>query len=93
MTVTTIQNIPANVSLCAIRYRVQVHEGMVVFSEKDRCGPCYSRLAFQRKCGCWYVTVESSGGSAMVAHIAAAQAFLGQWFGGDHCCERGEHEL
>lgn len=85
--------LPETVLLCAISHRVSCHENMVVFSTEDNCGPCYTRLSFERKCGCWYVTVTSLGGDAMVAHIAAAQRYLDQWFGGDHCFANGEYDL
>lgn len=88
-----VAKLPARVLLCAIGYKVTCRDNMVLFASDDRCGPCYTRLMFERKCGCWYVTVESSNGQAMVSHILEATKLVEQWFGGNHKCPRGEHNL
>ena len=84
--------LPESVTLCAISYRVTCSEGMVLFSEEDRCGPCFVRLAFTRCAGCWDVEISSSSGRAMVSHIIAAQSYLDKWFGGNHKFKNGENE-
>ena len=87
----TATEVPKEVLLCAINYRVTVAEDMVLFADTNRCGPCFHRMAFQRKCGCWYMTGSSLGGGIMVAHVIAAYECLCKWFGGDHEFKHGEN--
>src|SRR4051794_39824370 len=81
--------VPASVSLSGIRYNVRAHENAVLFSGADGCGPCYTRLTFERRAGCWYVAIDSSNGTAMVSHIEQAMRHVEGWFGGNHCLNRG----
>lgn len=86
-------NVPESVSLNGIRYRVRTHEGCVVFVNSGECGPCYHRFTFERKCGCWYVAVDSSSGDVMVSHVIEANRLVCEWFGKNHECPRGEYAL
>lgn len=89
----TASQLPKQVVLRAIRYSVSMHEGMVVFTSQGECGPCWTRMAFQRKCGCWYVNAGSTSGDVMVSHIAAAMEVLAHWFGDDFRGMGGENDL
>lgn len=86
-----VPTIPPRVTLCAIGYTVKIAEGMVLFASEPGVWGCYTRLAFARVCGCWYVSISSSGDRAMVSHIAEAQRLVSEWFGGNHNCKRGEN--
>ncbi len=92
MTAPIQHTIPARVTLCAIGYKVQVHEDMVVFASEP-FGPCWTRLTFTRQAGCWYVSILSSREMAMVSHIQAAMELVQEWFGGNHCFANGEYSL
>ncbi len=85
---------PEEAVLCGIKYHITVHEDAVQFSSMHNCGPCYNRLQFVRKSGCWYVTICSfKDDAAMVAHIVAAYDLVCRWFGSNHECLRGENCL
>jgi lysozyme family protein len=87
-------DIPNEVNLRGIMHRVTVHEGGVLFSPADPFGPCWTRMMFERKAGCWHVTLGSSDDNAvMVSHVEEAMRYAEQWFGGNHECPRGEYRL
>lgn len=88
---TKQQHIPGRVLLCAIGYTVTAREGMVLFSAEPGVAGCFTRLAFTRQAGCWYVEIHSSCGTAMVSHIVAAQKMVNEWFGGNHDSPRGDY--
>jgi hypothetical protein len=90
---TRKRTIPSRVTLCAIGYHVAIADNMVLFSYEPGVAGCFTRLMFERRCGCWYISVTSSSGLAMVAHIASAQELVDKWFGGDHEFENGENDL
>ena len=85
--------VPTNVTLRDIGYRVSVHEDIIVFRETGGVAGCWTRMAFERKCGCWYLRQDSSEGSVMVSHVIAAMQLIEEWFGGNHDFKKGEHCL
>lgn len=73
-----------SVSLGGIRYRLDVHEGMATFVEKDRMS-C-ARITVQ-KCnahGLLYVQVASATGFVPVCHVLKAAAVFESLFGPNH---------
>lgn len=73
-----------SVSLGGIRYRLDVHEGMATFVEKDRMS-C-ARITVQ-KCNAHellYVRVESATGFVPDAHVRRAVAVSESLFGPNH---------
>ena len=83
--------LPTEANLCGTMHRVGVHEGLVVFSPSDRFGPCWHSYTFDRRAGCWYVTINGSSPGAMVAHLIAAQNLLDEWYGPNHYGKNGEN--
>lgn len=90
-----VQNVsvPPRVSLQGIGYKVVVADNMILFSSEPGVWGCYTRMMFQRLCGCWYVTIKSSNDMAMVSHIIAAQKLVEEWFGANFKQRHGENEL
>ena len=86
-------SVPGRVVLRGIEFRVRVHDNCVIFTESTRCGPCYASIIFERKTGCWYVTINSSSESVMVTHIEAAYERVKAWFGGNHSFTKDENSL
>lgn len=72
---------PDRVLLSCIGYRVTVSEGMVLFASEPGVAGCYTRMAFQRINGCWYVTLADSDDKTMVSHIVQAYSLVCTWFG------------
>lgn len=81
---------PASVNLCGIRYRIQVHEGLIVFTEEEPVWSQQAKLSFQRKAGCWYV--NSAQEYAPVSHVIAAFEVVSQVYGGNFKMRNGENE-
>lgn len=83
---------PKQVILRGSRYNVTVHEGALIFSSSDPCGPCYTRIMLERCCGCWHVSLESFG-TVSLTHIEEAGRLAREWFGDNHEFQHGENEL
>lgn len=84
-------SLPKSVVLRGTGFSVHFHEDMVLFADEDRCGPCFAKLQFERRAGCWYVSIHSLSEGAMVSHIMAAQELIDEWFGGNFQFTNGEH--
>jgi hypothetical protein len=89
--VSTLGVLPDEVTVCAIGYRVKVHEGAVHFTESESVYGCRQQIVFDRRCGCWYVSITGQQEAAMASHITKLHELVSQWFGGNHDCPRGEH--
>lgn len=84
--------IPPSVSLHGIEYAVSYVEGAIIFSEREHVFGQKCKLMFQRKCGCWCLSIHGTGSdTASVGHIQAAFDFVCQWFGGDFEMKNGEN--
>lgn len=85
---------PAEITLAGCGYRVTVAEGAVVFTEDEPVWGTVTRFAFERRAGCWYVTISGARvhHGVMVAHIEAAMREIAKVFGGNHDHARGEHQ-
>lgn len=77
--------IPSTVILGGIRHRVQVSDGLVVFSAADGMWGHHSRIAFSRDSGgmLWYMEFSETFNKVPVAHVIKAFNFVREWFGGD----------
>lgn len=78
-----VPSLPDTVNLAGIRHRVRQSEGLVVFSPTDNVWSTYCRIAFERVCGCWQVSIESSSGSASITHIIKAYEVIKSVYGGN----------
>lgn len=88
-----LSKIPNRVILSAIGYKVVVHENMVLFTCDARCGPCFTKMIFTRRCGCWHVEISDSDNAIMVSHITQASEYVEAWFGANFDSPNGEHKL
>lgn len=76
--------LPEEVVLCAIGYRIQESEGLIVFTTNINVWGCYNRIAFEKKEMCWYVSIKStSDNSVMVEHILQAYKLVCEYKGGN----------
>ena len=82
-----------DVLLSAIGYRVTVSENMVLFSTVPGVAGCYTRMMFQRVCGCWYVTIDDSDEKVMVSHVMQAYSLVCECFGDNFKGKNGENNL
>ena len=73
------------VNICGIGYRVQVHEGLVVFSEQDGFHGTHERLVFEHpKHALWQFSFSATWDKVAVAHIIKSFELVTAAFGGDH---------
>lgn len=75
--------LPSRVLLCCIGYSVQEREGLIVFSAERGVAGCFTRIAFERRDQCWYVSIDSSSKDAMMGHVSEAYAIVKKFRGGD----------
>jgi hypothetical protein len=75
---------PREVLLGGIAYHVEHKEDMVTFSASPGVYGCYTRMSFERRAGCWYVSLIASAEAVMVSHITEAYRMVCEAFGGNH---------
>lgn len=76
---------PEYANLCGIMYRIQVSEGLVVFTSKDNAWGCLTRISFTERSFCWYIEIHGSHGKAvMVSHVLKAYSLVTEHLGKNH---------
>jgi hypothetical protein len=77
----TDAKLPGEINLCGTGYRVSQSEGLIVFTEAEPVWGCQTKITFQQKCKCWYVSILHYDDLAMAAHIAAAYKKIVEIYG------------
>lgn len=80
-----LHEIPAEVILGAIRHQVQIHEGVIVFSQRDGMYGTHSRISFEKDSdgSLWYLRFSETWGKVPVAHVLKAYKYVEAVYGGD----------
>jgi hypothetical protein len=80
-----IEQIPKEVNICGIMYRVIEVEGMIVFSELYGMCFCGQRVAFiHPKYGLWQVEIKPSFGTTIsMSHLEEMFKLVQEWRGDD----------
>jgi hypothetical protein len=76
--------LPEKVVLSAIEYRVQEHEGLIVFTAEAGFWGTHTRLAFEQHDGCWWVSFSETWGKVMVSHLIEAYRIIREEYGVNH---------
>jgi hypothetical protein len=84
--------LPEKVILSAIEYRVQEHEGLIVFSQVAGFWGTHTRIAFELCEGCWYVSFSETWGKVMVSHLVEAYRIIREEYGTNHADGMGARD-
>jgi len=79
-----IKQIPKEVNIDAILYRVTEIEGMIIFSEAQGMWECCDRMIFTHpEFDCWQLELKTTFGRIMADHVAKAYQLVQEWRGDD----------
>jgi len=79
-----IKELPNEVIIDSIMYRVTEVEGMIIFSEAQGMYGCCDRMIFNRpKYASWQVELKTTFGTMMADHVAKAYRLVQEWRGDD----------
>ncbi len=68
--------LPKEANLYGVTHTVVEADGRILFSERDCAWGCPSRIAFEKRIGGWYVSIESHDDFTMVSHVLKAWAIV-----------------
>lgn len=78
------KEIPKEVIIDAIMYRITEVETMIIFSEAQGMWGCCDRIIFNHpKDGGWQVELKTTFGHMMADHVAKAYQLVQEWRGDD----------
>ena len=76
--------LPNEVNICAIIYRVTEIDDMIIFSEAYGMYNCCNRITFHRpKYACWQVMIYPTFDSIMASHVVEMFKLVCKWRGDD----------
>jgi len=79
-----VKEIPKEVLIDAIMYRVTEVEGMIIFSEAIGMYGCCDRIIFNKeKYSCWQLELKTTFGHIMADHVCKAFQLVQEWRGDD----------
>jgi hypothetical protein len=79
-----IKDIPKEVLLSCIQYRVTEVEGMIVFSENNGMYGCCDRMIFTKgQYSSWRLQLKTTFNTIQVSHIIEAYKLIKEWRGND----------
>jgi len=74
--------IPEEVNICGIGYRVTEKDDMIIFSEERGFFGCCDRISFYHpKYACWQIEVFPTFGRMSASHIVEAYKLVCKWRG------------
>jgi len=79
-----IKEIPKEILIDCIMYRVTEVEGMIIFSEAQGMWGCCDRMIFSKeKYSSWQLELKTTFGGMMADHICKAFKLVQEWRGDD----------
>jgi len=79
-----ISEIPKEVLLSGIKYRVTEVEGMIIFSEESGMYGCCDRIIFTKeKYSSWRLQLKTTFETIQVSHVIEAYKLIQEWKGKD----------
>jgi hypothetical protein len=79
-----ITEIPKEVFLSCIRYRVTEIEGMIIFSEEQGMYGCCDRMIFTKgRYSSWRLQLKTTFDTIQVSHVIEAYKLIQEWKGKD----------
>ena len=79
-----LKEIPKEVCIDAIMYRVTEVEGMIIFSEAQGMWGCCDRMIFTHpQYACWQLELKTTFGRMMADHVCKAYRLVQEWRGDD----------
>ena len=85
-----LDRIPDGVLISGTNYRVQVSDGLVIFSQRDSAFGHHCRICFQRDTdgALWYLLFSDTFDECPVTHIIQAFKYVEEVYGGDFIRKR-----
>ena len=76
--------LPEKKVICGIEYKIQEHEGLIVFSEMEGFFGCHTRIAFEHpNGGLWQVSIDATWNKVPVSHIIRMRDLIYEAYGDD----------